>query len=122
YWRPPRNSSRPGFAANVCRAALAQTPVAAPPAPHVQCPHADEAALRLSERVLAAGRARARAGGDQPDLLAPRSADLPPRHRRLRDEIPGVLDPAVLSRREPAARRGRGGRLHLARREELPGL
>ena len=84
--------------------------------------HHHEAARLLSQDLLAPGRARARAGHDQPGLLAARPADLPARHRRVRDPVHGVHDRPVLPRRQPAA--GGGGRrgVRLARREELPGL
>src|SRR5262249_53218567 len=45
-----------------------------------------------------------------------------PRHRPVRDPVPGIHDRRVLPRRQPAARRGRRRRVRLARREERPGL
>ena len=51
-----------------------------------------EAALRLPAALLGPGGAGARAGHHQPGLLAARSADLPPRDRRVRHALPGVHD------------------------------
>ena len=82
----------------------------------------DGTACSLPERILEAGRARARPRGHQPDFLAARPADLPPRHRRVRHEIPGVHDRPVLPGRQPAAGRGGRRRVRLARGEEFPGL
>ena len=56
------------------------------------CKHSDivlrhEAALLVSAALLGPHRARARPGDDQPGVLAARSADLPVRHRQLRDPV-----------------------------------
>ena len=78
--------------------------------------------LVLSQTISAARGSGAGSCGHQPDLLAARSADLPVRHRSLRDAIPALYDRAVLPRRQHAAAGGRGRRVRLARGEELPGL
>ena len=67
-----------------------------------------EAARLVSEAALAPGGAGAGAGRHQPDLLAARPADLPLRHRRVRDAVLRVHHRRVLPRRQPAA--GGGGR------------
>ena len=46
--------------------------------------------LALSARLPEARRRGAAAGRHQPDLLAARPADLPARHRRVRDALPGI--------------------------------
>ena len=56
-----------------------------------------DAALLVPAQLLAAHRARARSRHDQPGLLAARSADLPVRHRQLRDAVRRVHDRASSS-------------------------
>ena len=56
-----------------------------------------EAARLVPAPALAAGGAGARAGRDQPDLLAARPADLPLRHRRVRDPLLRSTRPASSS-------------------------
>src|ERR1700682_63532 len=69
-----------------------------------------------------ADSARSGAAGNDPGLLAPGSAHLPSRHRRLRDPIPRIPDIAVHHRRRQAASHGDGSRVRLKSRQELPGL
>ena len=72
--------------------------------------------------LLEARPPRPAPGDGQPGLLAARPADLPPRHRRVRDALRPVLDRPVPARGHPAAP-GRGRRrLRVPRGEELPGL
>src|SRR3954466_3263915 len=84
------------------------------------CPDANP--LPLSEALLASRRPRALPGGGQSGLLAARSADLPARHRQLRHPVRQVHQAAVLPWGRAAPEHGRRRRVHLTRREELPGL
>ena len=67
-----------------------------------RAPH--EAIAVVPATPLEARPLRAAPRDDQPGLLAARSADLPSRHRRVRDPLPRVHDRRVLPRRQPAAR------------------
>ena len=78
--------------------------------------------LRLPAALLETGGDGAGSGGDQPDLLAARPADLPPHHRFLRHPLPRVHERAVPARRQRAAGGGGGRRVRFARRQEFSGL
>src|SRR5207237_782087 len=51
-----------------------------------------ETPLRVPQEVPRPHCARARAGHDQSGVLTARSAHLPPRHRPIRDAVPGIHD------------------------------